>query len=608
MILVLLAACGRFNATDSSTSSSVVVTEVIEFEGATVVITRVITQTISITATPEPLAETAVLPNPVTLDLSFIANRPSIDPQKTSNDVAVDLMQNLFVGLTNYNHETNQIEPELARSWEVEANGRIWTFHLRDDVYWIRPSADTPKRGQLWSVDPLRPVNASDLVFAIQRACNRATDSPDAFILFIIEGCEQVYTTGATTAAALNSIGVQALDDVTLQFTLTKPASHFLTLTTLPLFHPIPQDIIAELEELEETAADWTSPENILTSGPYFPIPGGFSDTRIVLHRNPQWPLFSFGNVEIVNILFLNEDMDAYELWQDKGLDLSPLPDDVQEDFMEDTPLKAKLLLEQTVFYIGYNFDSSVFREPAMRRAFSAAIDREEFVSSLFGQAGLSMRHLTPPNVIAAVPVDEVGTGYSPDYARQELAASGFGSCRLIPPIRFLVNSADASLQRAELLRDIWADVLDCPHELIQIEQAQFGTLLANTRPEAGAARPDMWELGWASYFPDAQNWLGDLLHCVDSENRQNRPCSEVDNLIRQAASTTDPAAREALYRQIETLFFGRDGLEPITPLYIPGELIVVQNWLDFVPAGFGGEQYNTYNIDATLKELERSR
>jgi ABC-type oligopeptide transport system substrate-binding subunit len=300
--------------------------------------------------------------------------------------------------------------------------------------------------------------------------------------------------------------------------------------------------------------------------------------------------------------------MDVYDLWQDKLLDLSPLPASEEEAFMADTPLKARLVTEQTLFYLGYNFDSAVFREPGMRRAFGAAINREEVVEALVGVRGLPMRHLTPPGAAGVLSFDEVGEGYSPDYAVQQIHTSGFGGCSQMPPIRFLVNASDISLQRAEIIRDMWLENLGCPPEQIVIEQVQFGMLLANTRPDSGELRPDVWELGWAAYYPDPHNWLGDLIHCNESENRQNRPCSEVDDLISQAANTFDTETRKSLYRDIENMLFGRDGLEPITPLYVPGNLVVVQSWLEYVPAIFGGEQYDMYLIDANLKRLERSR
>ena len=600
----LLIACGQINFGSDEIVPTLIVTEVVEIEGTPQIVTRVVQQTVAVTATPEAHG-TAVPSEPIALDISFLGRPPNIDPQKAASSAGLDLLENLFVGLTNYNHIHSTIEPELAESWSVSRDGRVWTFHLRDDIYWVRPAESAQSDMTIWPAITVRPVVADDVVYAIQRACNQKTGSPDAFALFIIEGCESIYMIQDAAGADLKRIRVQAIDDYTLQVALTQPASYFLTLTTLPLFHPVPREVVEEMEELGE---DWLLPESILTSGPFMPIETDSSETRMVIHRNSQWPIWRGGNVDIVNILYLNDEMDIYELWQDKLLDISPLPELEREEFMSETPLKARLVTESTVFYLGYNFDSPVFREATMRRAFAATIDREEFVQTVIGGQGLPMRHLTPPGSIGAVPFDQVGEGYSPDYASQQVAVSGFGGCDSLPTIRFMISTSDIALQRAEVLKEMWEDNLKCPTEQIVIEQVQFGTLLANTRPEATSERPDMWELGWAAYYPDAHNWLGDLVHCTESENRQNRPCSEVDELIRQAANVLDGTERDALYREIESVLFGRDGLEPITPLYVPGNLLLVQSWLQFVPAIFGGEQYDTYVIDETLKRLERSR
>jgi hypothetical protein len=177
-----------------------------------------------------------------------------------------------------------------------------------------------------------------------------------------------------------------------------------------------------------------------------------------------------------------------------------------------------------------------------------------------------------------------------------------------MPPVTFLVSSVDLSLRQAELIRDMWLDELDCPEESINIEQVQFGQLLANTRSEAGGARPDLWELAWAPYFPDAHNLLTDLLHCQDGDNRQNRECSDVDTLMRRAGSSTDVIELQETYRQVENLMFGDGGLFPVIPLYVQAESQIVQSWLEFTPALFGGEQYDTYVVDNEIKELERER
>ncbi|MCP4427457.1 MAG: peptide ABC transporter substrate-binding protein [Chloroflexi bacterium] len=592
LLLTLLFACNRAN------TETVVVTRVVVIEGQESVVTQLVRQTL----TPTPDIANVAPGKPVTLDLSYLGDVPNIDPHKTASDNGINLVENLFIGLTNFNHAANAIEPELAQSWEVSADGRIWTFHLRDDIFWVKPNESGIIVDGIQQAEAMRMVTAGDMVYATQRACRRETGTPDAFILFLIEGCEQIYGAADPTPADLDAIGVRALDDVTLQFTLTKPASYFLTITSMWLFHPVPPELVEELGD------DWLTAEPIWTSGPFMPVsplkPGGQS----VLHRNTLWPLPRRGNADAVNILYFDDAQPAYQLWQAKSLDVSPIPASERNALLSQSPQKVMFVTDQTVFYLGFNFDSGAFREPLVRQAFSAAIDRDRLVEEIYAGQSLGMRHLSPPGIMAAPPIGDIGVGYSPDDARHWLAQSGFQSCRLMPPFTFLATSSDLSLRQAELIRDMWVEELGCSPDQINIEQAQFGTLLANTRRDAGAARPDVWELGWASYFPDAHNWVGDLLHCVDSENRQNRPCSDVDGLIRQAAGTLDPTEREALYRQIEDLLFGGEGIFPLAPLYVRGDETMTQSWLEYTPALFGGEQYDTYLIHAELKELERSR
>lgn len=594
--LLLFSACRQ---AEMAEAPPLVVTEVVVLGGEEIVVTRVVRQTIQITATPQPVA---VVYRPVELDVGYIGEFPSVDPQQTNSPDGLDLIENLFAGLTNYNHQTNTIEPELASEWTVGENGRVWTFKLREDIFWVRPLPPTGD-DKLWRAQPERPVTAADVVYAIQRACTRRTNTPDAFILFLIEGCERVYQIADPSETDLARIRAEAIDDFILQISLTRPASHFLTITSMGFFHPVmPEPLMADEQ-------NWQTAENLVTSGPFIPIPSAWGSQRTILHRNPLWPIpRPEGNIDIVNVSFLEDEENAFKLWQAKSLDVAPLPASEREAMLDTSLARTRLLTSQTVFYLGYNFGSPVFREPTMRRAFAAAIDRERLAAELYDGRAIPMRHLTPPGVFGAPPIDEVGRGYSTDYALQQVDASGFGSCRLISPITYMVSSSDLSLRQAELLRDMWIEVLGCTKEQIIIEQVPFGTLLANTRQDAGEARPDIWELGWASYYPDAHNWLSDLLHCSDSDNRQSRPCGEVDDLIRQAATTTDIAERQNLYRQVENLFFGSDGLEPITPLYVPGDYILIQSWLHFTPALFGGEQYDTYQIDADLKRLEQSR
>lgn len=569
-----------------------------------VIVTRLVlqTQTIEVPVTPVVVMEEGE--ELVELDISLQGTVTTLDPQMAAEDNDIDIIENIFVSLIRYNHVTNSFEPELATDWEVSDDGRTWTFHLRDDIYWVRTEAgQTTLIGSTPSeLRPVRPVVADDVVYAIQRACDPRIPTPDILVLFIIEGCEAVNRSPEVTGEALGRIGARAVDDQTLEITLTEPASYFQAITSLSIMHPVPVEHVVEMDE------EWAGIGDIYMSGPFVLGPQTLLDTRTVLQRNPYWPIPFSGNVDVVNILHFDDEMDAYLLWEDRNLDTSPVPAADQTSILNRQEQKVRVVPDQAVFYLAYNFESPVFSNVAVRRAFGWAIDRERLIREVHGGQALPMRHLLPPGVFGAPPIDEVGAGYNPGRAREQMAISNFSDCRLMPPVTYMVSSSDLALQQAELLREMWQEELDCPEDVIVIEQVQFGTLLASTRPDAGAARPDIWDLGWASYYPDANNWMQDVLHCSHSENRQNRPCSEGDTLINNAAVSDIPDFRLDLYRQIERLFFAEEGIEPLSPLYARAEYLLIHPWVQFVSASFGGEQYDTYVIDVALKSLERSR
>jgi len=568
----------------------------------------------------------------VILDLSMTNGRPPIDPQQIRSQDSFDVAENLFIGLTNYNHQTNRVEPEFAQSWAVSDDGLVWTFDLREDVYWVQPTLAVDEGGET-AVSPIRTVTADDVVFAIQRACRRSTGTPDAFIYFIIQGCRYLYdnppvinpiadeeveegviaddgSLGGPGQLAL--IGAHAIDEYTLEIRLNAPSSSFLSMTSMTALAPVPRDLV---DEYGDDAGDlgristWNSVEEAVYSGSFVIAPAS-SEERTVLHRNPEWKLPPRnGNVDIVNLWHLDNEDVAYQQWQNKQLDLSPLPALQRETMLESRAERVVLIPEQTHFYLGFNMDSSALADAGVRQALSAALDREAFSLDLYNGRSIEMRHLMPPGLIGSLLADETGIGYNPDLARQRMADSQYRACRLMPPLTILVSNADLSLRVAELARDMWVEELGCAREQITIEQASFGELLAITSPDAEGVRPDVWELGWTTHYPDADNWMGDLMHCTDGQNREKRPCDQTDSLIKQAALTMDVEQRHSLYRQIENQFFGETGTTPIAPLYLPGNYLLVQSWvMEYTPALFGGEQYDSYILDPVLKRLERSR
>jgi ABC-type oligopeptide transport system substrate-binding subunit len=335
------------------------------------------------------------------------------------------------------------------------------------------------------------------------------------------------------------------------------------------------------------------------------------SSPSLTLQRNNYWPtdLTRDGNVQRVNFNRFDTLLTAYEQWNSNLLDMTPLPVSLSAQVLDSPNPAPPLVTSSEMFYLGFNFDSPLFSVPEVRRAFSAAIDRERLIDEVYGSRGLPMRHFAPPGILYALPIDQVGVGYSPDYARLQLVASGFNSCRLMGEIKYMISASDIALQHAEELIAMWVETLGCDARQFQIEQVQFGTLLANTRISSGDLRPDIFDLGWASFYPDAHDWFNTVLHCQNSDNRPKRPCDQADLWIDQAATNRSPTERAQLYRQVENAFFGEGGTYPVAPLYVRGEYRLTHGWIvRSVPATFGGEQYDTYLIDQDIKEIERSQ
>ncbi len=125
------------------------------------------------------------------------------------------------------------------------------------------------------------------------------------------------------------------------------------------------------------------------------------------------------------------------------------------------------------------------------------------------------------------------------------------------------------------------------------------------------AKRPHWEPVGWGPDYPDANNYVGDILGCKTDNAYTSRPCSAVDDLILKARIETDPAKREAMYEQIEELYFGKDGIVPAAPLRLSATYGLYQSYLKgpFETDGqVGGEHWDFYTIDKKAQDAVRNK
>lgn len=558
-------------------------------------------------APPQPLEASVNMDNPVTYNGYSTTEIPTLDPQMAEDVVSITYIENLFVNLTNVDLETTEIVPEAATSWDVSDDGLTYTFHLRTDIPWVRYYPDEGVVRQEVDDEGLpRFVTAQDFVYGIKRACDPNLGSYYSGVIAPqIAGCSDVLNyedPDNVPQDLIDAIGAKAIDDATLEIDLAFPASYFMQMTSMWTIAATPSWAI------EEYGDQWTEAENIVTNGRYVLAAWDHGVSRETL-RNPLMPedMQGSGNIERFIVNVVPDVTTGYALWLNNEVDTSGIPDEELQSHLENYPDETVQIPDLAVFYIAFRETKPPFDNVHVRRAFSAAFDRQAFIDTVRQGQGLPMKHFAPPGIFGAPPIDEVGVGYDPEYAKAEMEAAGYPNCEGFPQVTLLGYSGQGTLNWIEFAQKQWQDVLGCDPNLIQIEQQSFSDLLATTAADDDTA-PHMWTLGWGPDYGDENNWVGDVLYCDNTKTRIRRTCNDIDKMIEEAREESDPEKRIELYRQIEDAFFGKDGEFPFMPIFLRIAYSAQHSWLTNTPALFGGDQWYNWTIDWDAKQAAQNK
>lgn len=532
---------------------------------------------------------------PITYYNAVSGQLATVDPQRANDVYSITAIEALFVGLTDYNPtEAGAVRAELATDWSVSEDGLTWTFSLRDDINWIRwdPAAD--------SAEVLRPVDAFDVEYGIKRGCDpRLGSMYGAVVAMFIDGCNTLHTmdVGEVTDDDFDLVNVTALDSTTVEINLQFAAGYFLSVSPLWTMNAVPR------ESIEEFGDDWTEVGTLITNGP-FVLDEYVRGVRRVLLRNPHFPedMLGPGNIERVITTIVEDQSTRYALYMDNQIDFTGPPQAELQGILEDPDFanQIKNISDLGVFYIGFAHDKEPFNDVHLRRAFSAAVNRESFISEVETNRGVPMIHFTPPGMFGAPPINEVGVGYDPDWAREELELAGYPNCEGFPTVQ--MHTFTSAADWGEFLQAAVERELGCNPDNIQIVPLEFTVLYESFEPDVPTEdRPNLWTAVWGPDYPDANNWVFDAGLACESENRYLRPCSEVDDLIMAAARESDAQTRREMYYQIEEMFFGYEGLHPMIPLMLRIDPVLFKPWYTgpFETDGlFGGPHYDWRSID----------
>ena len=499
-----------------------------------------------------------------------------------------DLVENLFVGLTRFDPTTQQIDPMIAESWSVSNDGLTWTFNLRDDIQWVRYD---PNVGNVTAV---RPVQAGDFVYAIQRACNPLRPSPITTNMMIVEGCQTVanaFPEVITDRFIARASGARATGPYTLEIDIAVPTAYFPTLVSTSEFRPVAREAVSE-------EGDWTAADRIITSGPY--VLSNRSASAITLVRNPFWPGGMAGNIDQVEVT-LTDAITSAAPYDMARLTLA------QADSLRST--SADVLVSAPggqLTMLGFALDRAVVQIPEARRALSLAIDRQALVDQVFPNQAVPATQFTPSGVVAAPTFD--GLAYDPAAAQAALAAAGFPDCTNLPePVIVLVPEEDPVwAEVGQFLVSQWTANLGCDAALFQVTPLARTLMIElshGTYDSEIVTRSHSWITQWSADYPDANAWINDALHCRYGWIRTGRTCDQGDAALNRAVTEEDLDARTADYTDAEESMFGANGSFPVIPLFVSTTTWIQQPWLSDVNE-YGASRFDLWTLDADAQPV----
>ena len=347
----------------------------------------------------------------------------SLNYLTTTTENEFSVAANVIDTLVEYD-KFGEVQPSLATSWEYDEANLTYTFHLREGAKWVR--AD----GSVYA-----DVTAHDFVSAAKYILDAANDSGTANIFYsVIAGAEAYYLGTSTPEEGQEpypvmdweTVGVKALDDYTLQYTLVEPVPYFLSMVTYVCFMPVNGDFLAE------KGADFgvaTSNENILYCGAYVLSTFEPQQKRIYTKNETNWDA-EHVYIDVIEQTYNKEATTiAPELFKRGEVDDAEIDSTIASEWLasEDT---ADLIrpIRQSGFYTyfyAFNFDPQfdaayepenwkiVVNNENFRKSIYAGLDRVKamLITEPDNPESIMFNTVTPPQFVAIDGVDYTDMG-----------------------------------------------------------------------------------------------------------------------------------------------------------------------------------------------------
>jgi oligopeptide transport system substrate-binding protein len=480
------------------------------------------------------------------------AEPQTLDPHRAEGVSAANILRDLFEGLMIETPD-GAVIPGVAEHWDITEDGRVYTFHLRENARWSNGD----------------PVTAEDFRFGLQRSVDPATLSQYSSILEPIENAAAVIS-GDQPATAL---GVEAPDRFTLVIRLNRPTPYLPGLLTHSTTYPVHK------ASVEQHGNQFARPGKLIGNGAYR-LDEWVVQSHIKLVRNEHYR--DNDNTTINDVYYYaleNQDTELKRFRADE-LDITAEIPYKQLSWIREN-LADQLVVSPYLasYYYGFNMTRPPFAGNAnLRRALSLAIDRNIITERITGAGEIAAYSWVPP-VSGYAQAEPIWSAWSQQEreseARRLFAEAGYSANQPLT-IELLYNTSANHKRIAIAIASMWKKVLGVEMRLLNQEWKVF---LATRQSKETT---QVFRGGWVGDYDDAFTF-SQLMHSANGMNHSGYRNSSYDALIGRAAGELNPELRARLLMQAEGILLGD---MPIIPIYFYVSKHLVKPWV-------GGRQPN---------------
>ncbi|KSU86747.1 MULTISPECIES: peptide ABC transporter substrate-binding protein [Priestia] len=460
------------------------------------------------------------------------AEPTSFDPPIGFDSYSWQMLNNLMEGLTRLGQE-HEPEAAIAEKWDVSEDGKVYTFHIREDAKWSNGD----------------DVTAGDFEFAWKRLLNPETGSRAAFLGYFIEGGEE-FNTGKGKA---EDVKVKAVEDKTFEVTLKSPQAYFLSVIANPAFFPINEKVATENPKWFAEA------KSFVGNGP-FKLTEWKHNSNIVMERNDQYWDAKSVKLDKVNWAMVENTNTEYQMYQNGELDVSEIPADLSDQLLKDDSLDIKD--QAGVYFYRLNLDQEPFQNVNIRKAFALAVDQDQivnyvtknkeepaygFVSKGFNDANGSDFRETSGDLV------KTDVKQAKELLEKGMKEEGYDK---LPQVTLTYSTDDTHKKIAEALQQMFKENLGVDVKLANMEWNVF-------QEEQKALKFQLSRSSFLADYADPINFLENF-QTGHSMNRTAWSNEKYDQLIQQAKNEADEKKRFELMYEAEKLLFDEMPIIPI--------------------------------------------